>query len=359
MPRLKACSGVILPAAKEAITRHFGDMPSSVFAEPNPWKCGFYHFTKKGGFVMRTVPENAWRDRLDSWLCHSSGAEIQDGTELIDFSEWNDRVELLLKHAGSQTRLSARFMVIASGGGTKFINRIDPMFSKTSFPQIRRVYCNQEYHRGSVDLDPDLYHVFLTPDMGMMPTLYWKDDVMVIDTIVEAGNRLAPVHQRYLGWLRDKHGFRSTGVVERLGCQAMAPFLANRFCFGTNRVLVAGEAAGFLNMSLEGISSAVLTGYIAGESCVAAAEAGSAGRIYYEKVKPERERTMREWSPPYLATGKSAPYMKESIKATPMLDRARGARDLFRLGRKLDARPMELVEVLARQIINRGFDFRA
>jgi flavin-dependent dehydrogenase len=126
-------------------------------------------------------------------------------------------------------------------------------------------------------------------------------------------------------------------------------------------VLVAGEAAGFVNALGEGISSALATGYLAGK---AAAEMAGAppGPLYRERVKPERARTAREWSLPAMMTGRARPAFKEALFSLPLPDILRVTRAWlawqFR-GGVAPGMQKDDIEVLLRKLLHRSYDFRS
>jgi len=358
MPRHKSCSGMIMPVAEQYIEEYFGPLPDDVLAEPKTWKGAQIHLRGGRVFEASATFKNAWRDRLDNWLCSESGAETWDSTRLVDFAEWKDRVELVCKRGDEEMRLSTPVMVAANGGLSRIVNKIDPTFNLLEWHPWGRANCHQDYRRGSAELDPSYYHLFFEPGIGLMPTLYFKDDLIVTDTIVWPGEKVDPMRQKYTKWLTDNHGFKPGEPVMTLGCRAVPNSLLNSFCFGTDRVMVAGEAAGFLNMFFEGISSAVATGYLAGQAAVTCGE-HPPGPTYRKSVKPERERTAREWYAPSLMTGKAAPYLKEGLMTAPLPVKLRTVADAYAWLRRLGYKNWVQLELVSRRIFNRGFNYRA
>jgi flavin-dependent dehydrogenase len=358
LPRHKACDAMIMPPAEQYIEKYFGPLPDDVLAEPRTWKGAHMHLRGNRVFEMPATLKNAWRDKLDSWLCSESGAEVWDQARLTDFAEWKDRVDIVCVRGEEEIRLSAPVMVAADGGVSRIVKKIDPTFNLLEWHPWGMVYTHQDYRRGNVDLDPSYYHLFMESGIGLMPTLYFKDDLMVTDSIVWAGEKVDPVREKYTRWLADNHGFKPGETVMTLGCRATPNSLLNRFCFGTDRVLVTGEAAGFLNMFFEGISSAIATGYLAGQAAVACAE-HSPGPEYRESVKPERERTIREWHAPSLMTGKAAPYLRESLMAAPLPVKLKAMNDTYAWLRRLGYKNWVQIELVMRKLLNGDFNFRA
>ncbi|MDI7251265.1 MAG: NAD(P)/FAD-dependent oxidoreductase, partial [Actinomycetota bacterium] len=277
IPRPKPCSGYIFTEAREFLARHYGEIPEEVRAWPLHIRSERLHYAK-GRWVDVQVPGlNVWRDRFDAWLCRESGAEVWDGTTLSDFAEWSDRVELLLERNGKTVRLRTAVLIAADGGMSRVARKLDPEFP-AGVPEI---VTRHEYHACRVDLDPDVFHVFLNADYGVYPAVYAKDDLVVVDTSVRRGRKLRPARQAFHAMLREEFGFGGGRPAMEMGCRVIFPAARNRFCLGTGRVLVAGEAAGFMNALGEGISSALATGYLAGEAARGDGR-GSPGEVYRE-----------------------------------------------------------------------------
>ena len=109
------------------------------------------------------------------------------------------------------------------------------------------------------------------------------------------------------------------GCIENFGMS-----LTNNFVFGERRVLVAGQAAGFLNMMAEGMSCAMHSGAIAGESIVESFTRNrDANAVYDHLVQSERTRTVDQWNP--LKVVFDMPHeadLKAAIMKFPLADRA-------------------------------------
>lgn len=357
IPRHKPCSGYLFTEARDFIARHYGNIPEEIRANPPLVECERLHFGAGGHVDVRVQGLNVWRNKFDEWLCRESGAEIWEGTRLVDFAEWRDRVELLLEIKGKETRLRAGVLIAADGGLSQVVRRIDPTFAEG----IPRIVTRHEYHRCEVDLEPGVFHVFLAADYGVYPAVYRKDDLVVVDTSVRWGDRLRPVREAFHAMLSRGYGFRPGRPVLEMGCRTIFPAAVNRFCLGTDRVLVAGEAAGFINALGEGISSALATGYLAGRAARGEGR-GAPGEIYRESVKPERERTAREWSLVALLLGKARPEFREALAGISPVGLARLLRAVLAWQRRGGVAPglhREFLEVAFRRILHGSYHFRA
>lgn len=357
MPRHKPCAGYIFDEARRFLDEHYGDIPYDLRTDPDHiFKIRAY-LDKDSFLDIGESGLSVWRDRFDHWLCRESGAEIWDGARLVDFAEWKDHVEVVLSRDGKEERLSAGTVIAANGAMSKVAGRIDPTFMEG----VPCIDSRHEYHRCDIDLEPGIFHVFINAEYGVYPAAYFKDDLLVVDTSVRAGKKLGPTWDAFHRMLRRDFGFNSHELVRHMGCRTAFPAAVNRFCLGTDRVLVAGEAAGFMNALGEGISSALATGYLAGGAIVERAGAPP-GPLYRERVKPERERTAREWSLPDMLAGRARPELRRALTNLSPLEVLRFTRAMLAWQRKGGVAPgldIKSLEVLLRRILHRGYDFRA
>jgi flavin-dependent dehydrogenase len=94
--------------------------------------------------------------------------------------------------------------------------------------------------------------------------------------------------------------------AERLeGCaQNFGSSLINRYIFGRGNVLITGQAAGFFNMLAEGMSCALHSGAIAGESIVEAMQRNRpVQEVYRRLISSEVRRCTDQWNPLQIIFG--------------------------------------------------------
>jgi flavin-dependent dehydrogenase len=94
---------------------------------------------------------------------------------------------------------------------------------------------------------------------------------------------------------------------------------------------VTGQAAGFLNMMAEGMSCALHSGAIAGESIVESFTRNrDANAIYNELIQSERLRTVDQWNPlKILFDNPHEADLKAAIMKYPLSDRAYMVRQML------------------------------
>ena len=121
----------------------------------------------------------------------------------------------------------------------------------------------EEHYEGHIDLDPEWMYWIL--DATGSASLLHKNGLL---HITAGATPVATAKQNlnmYLEFLRKRHGL---SITKTFLCRGIVmndlPYRENYF-IGSDRILLAGEAAGFVR-ALDGITSALVTGMAAGES---------------------------------------------------------------------------------------------
>ncbi len=304
IPRQKACSGILVPASLTFLRNYFGDLPDEIFSRPKEVRSMRMHFG--GGRVVDATIGGlmVWRDRLDEWLCRHAGAEILDGTTLETLVEKDDGVELLCRDPdGEKLSMRCRVLIAADGGPSTVVRLLEPVLHK----RLRWYVALQDIYECSCNLEPGLFHFFARPEISPYLSAYVKDDRLVMDVVVSVGQRATDVMDRFRAFLWPRVGVEKASLAGRLGCRVTYAAPRGLFCFGTHRVLVAGEASGLLNNFGEGISSALASGLIAGRAAERGLREGvPPGRIYREEIEGEKRKTLNTFDYRRFLFGKSS-----------------------------------------------------
>ena len=114
----------------------------------------------------------------------------------------------------------------------------------------------------------------------------------------------------------------SRGVVEGVeACLSIPGYQGNVDRYDS--VVVTGQAAGFLDMMAEGMSCALHSGAIAGESIVESFTRNhDANHVYDDLIQSERKRTVDQWNPvKILFDNPHEADLKAAIMKVPLSDR--------------------------------------
>jgi flavin-dependent dehydrogenase len=284
LPRYKTCSGVLFGQTQVLLNNYFGGLPpKSVYCRPEiinnsnimEWnrEKGFFEFVwelPKDGIQFPTVYYNIWRNLFDLWLLEESGAEYRQGWSLKGFSLKDDNVAVEVTSKDDKTtRLSCSYLIGADGGNSKLRRLLDPAWIKESL--VSSVYQTYNRFSDSGDLEEGKWAVFFEPDISeTLCCVHHKDDFLTLCVGGFSGRDLKAVNEMFKKFLEDEFSVvfeqqeRVEGCVMRMG----PPNL------GRGRIILTGEAAGFMYLNGEGISVAIDSGYRAGKAVAKAIREG-------------------------------------------------------------------------------------
>jgi flavin-dependent dehydrogenase len=297
LPRYKICSGLIIGRSKDLVEKRFGTLPDDVFSAPSRVRGARICLS---GDTLNDLPMekgdayNVWRSSFDHWLIRQSGADVWDQHQFVGLTQTKDKVRANIRRRGRERiQVEASYLIGADGGASRVRRSVDPSIET----EVRWVSFVQLYCDGAVDLERDYFHAFFDPSLrSFYNWLDFKDENLVYGIGTHRGDSVAPHIERFTEYLRDFFDLKIDKVRRRTGCVATDMGMTGNFSMGRGRVLLAGEAAGFMNAFGEGISSALATGQIAGEA-IHRAEASSRSvlPIYTELVTSEQELTTASW----------------------------------------------------------------
>lgn len=290
IPRHKACSGILVPDSIRTLSEHFGDMAQDVFASPSHVHAMRMHFPSGYAGDIPIQGLMIWRDRLDAWLCKSSQAVVLDETKMHSFKEGIDGVDLLcIKSNGELLEVHSRILIAADGGASRTVKQIDPSLTA----KLTWYVALQETYACECHLEPGLFHFFAFPGISLYPSAYVKDGLLVMEVVAQPKDKATSAMARFKEHLWRRIGIQQACLIRRLGCRVTYAAPKGLFCFGSERILVSGEASGLLNFFGEGISSALASGRIAGSVSFESIRQGvSPGRLYRQEIETEKRKTV-------------------------------------------------------------------
>ena len=306
LPRYKICTGMLFPGARKFLTERYGAIPDHVLSQPSKWH-GYKIFPSKATTVEEAMeiffpmeplsepglPErivNTWRGPLDYWLTNESGAELIDECVFKSFSiEENTITVNVVSKNNAPAAFRTKFMVGADGAASKVRGMLFPQFDKklTWFP------CYEQWHHGTIDLDPDWLHGFLDPQFtGLYSCIYKKDDFLLQVTSGRDGQRIKQLHSNFSHYLEKVHNLKVAETVREhaIRINNMAPLGA--FCLGKDNILTAGDAAGFVYPFGEGITGALISGEVGAQAIIKSLESNQKAIDHYAvMIEKEVDRT--------------------------------------------------------------------
>lgn len=306
LPRYKICSGLVIGRAGVLVEQHFGTPPETVFSRPKLIK-GARLCLKEDSFVNVPMDEteiySVWRSEFDNWLVKESGAEVLDEHELIGFEQTEENIRAsVLRKRKEKIEIEASYLIGADGGNSRVRRLLDP----DAVEQIRWAIPQQLYCIGTINLEPEYYYGFFDPSFSSFYAwLNFKDDYLIYGVAAEKGERIEPYLKNFTEYLEKYFQLKIQKIVRTAGCMQSDMGIRGKFLLGRGRVLLVGDAAGFMNAFGEGISSALATGNIAAEAIGRADTSGTAAISEYSTLaKPEQEMTVNSWELAKTMTGR-------------------------------------------------------
>jgi len=250
----KTCGGLLAPAAQHELARQGLGVPAHVVTGPQLFAVRTLDLRAGLERLYQRFYVNADREAFDRWLVSLVPAHVERGFGWTLHSLEPDEVGCFLRfetaergRAGVRARL-----VVGTDGATSSVRRL--AFPDVSAPE-RYVAIQAEY--GLAKADPYYGAIF---DAGMTDFYGWtipKGDRLVVGAAFRAGDGYAARFDDFVTRLHTS-GFRFAEEIARSSAAIARPNSLMQLCPGSGRVLLAGEAAGFISpSSAEGISYAL------------------------------------------------------------------------------------------------------
>ena len=327
LPRHKICSGILSPRGYAFLRQNFGGLPDQAFHTPK-WITGVNFLFPNGlqlpmPFIPGPTP-HIYRKHADHHVVKACRAEVHERTEFRDLETRPHDVIVKTRRTGApseETVYRAKYVIAADGPRSEVVAKLYPVF-RESIPWF---VVGQKYYDAELNLDPQWFHFTINSKLGYYTWTHAENGTHIVGYTGKHRDPWPTGHAMAVAYMEKRHGLQIRGEVSKEGClENFGMSLTNNFVFGKQRVLVTGQAAGFLNMMAEGMSCALHSGAIAGESIVESfARNRDANTVYDLLVQSERTRTVDQWNPLKIVFG--MPHeadLKAAIGSFPLKDRA-------------------------------------
>lgn len=335
LPRHKICSGILSPRGYRFLIENFGPLPAQTLHEPTSCRGVTFHFPSMVSMPMDffggTTP-HLHRKYSDHWAIQRSGAEVQDQTSLLSFEDHGSHVEVTIrKKGGETTTLRARYVIGADGPSSVVRKTLYPEYNK----KIPWFFVGQKFHE-IIDcpLDEEYFHFWFHPKLGHYTWSHARDGRQIVGVGYKRGDNFQRRHEYVKSYLEDKHGVKlKPADPDHEGCaENFGPSLINRYVLGKGNVLLTGQGAGFLNMIGEGMSCALHSGAISGESIIEAISRNKPVEDTYKRmIVSEIHHTTDQWNPLLIAFGR--PHEADfpaALMALSLPDRIKVIKDIWK-----------------------------
>jgi flavin-dependent dehydrogenase len=305
LPREKVCSGILSPRGHRFLVENFGPLPEEILHKPVSCRGVTFHFPS-----MISIPmdfnggptPHLNRKYSDFWTITRSGVTVHDNTSFLCLEDSGKDVLVRARREGSEIRYRARFVIGADGPKSAVTRALYPDYQKS----IPWFMVGQKFQKIiECPLDREYFHFWFHPGLGHYTWSHERNEQQIVGVGFPDGGNLHKAHENVEKYLEEKHGVKLEPAERLEGCaQNFGPSLINRYIFGKGNVLISGQAAGFFNMLAEGMSCALHSGAIAGESIVEAMQRNRpVQEVYRELIASEVKRCTDQWNPLQIIFG--------------------------------------------------------
>lgn len=310
LPRHKICSGILSPRGKRFLEENFGPIPVEALHAPETCDGVVFHFPSlknvKMNFIGGPTP-HLHRKYSDHWALKQSGAQLHDQRNYIGLEETEKGIQVYAENTQSLEKIqyNARWLVGADGPASPVLRSLypNPFQGSVEKPMF---FVGQKFHKIiECPLDPQYFHFWFHPELGRYVWSHARDGMQIVGVGFEVGDNFDKAHLKVQKYLEESHGVRLEAAIQSQseGClENFGPSLINQYVFGKGRVLITGQAAGFLNMLAEGMSCALHSGAIAGESIIESSLRNKPVQENYRKlIHSEVRKCSDQWNPFMIA----------------------------------------------------------
>jgi len=321
LPRDKSCGGM-LNEYSQGFLAPFGQVPEDIILDPRYVNFRYHDWDRKILKPTELRFLNVDRAGFDDWLLSAlpDEVEVMGRTPVVGFEQDDDSVRVRVKTPDGEKTVSCAHLVGADGARSA-VRRQLGIGSVSTYVTL------QDYCVAEGPIEPYFDCIYLR-DIGdsfgygyVMP----KGPVAIVGAVFYPKTKRPHERQdQLLEILRTQLPLGTS--TKREASVALYVRSADDVVPGSGRVLLAGEAGGFMSpTSGEGISYAMNSGRLAGHA-IATAEAGTAGsaldsyRIAVDDIRANVARKLR-WLPfmesnwgKYLAGYVPAPLVSRITK---------------------------------------------
>jgi len=269
LPRDKSCGGMLNEHAQRFLAS-FADVPNELVLGPTHVKFRYWDWDRDLRKATQLTFLNVDRKGFDEWLVSllPNNVDIAGGTRLTDFADDPDGVIATLKNGGSPDCVTCR-MLVGADGARSAVRRGLGVGSVATYVTL------QDFVRLEGELEPyfDCIYMRSIGDCYAYSYIVPKGRTAIVGSVYYPHTKRPHEKQDLtLEILRERLPQLGESV-KREASVALSVRDPRDVVAGLGRVLLAGEAGGFMSpTSGEGISYAMNSGSLAGEAIVSSTD---------------------------------------------------------------------------------------
>jgi len=315
LPRSKSCGGMLHELSLGTLEA-YGEVPESIVVEPRTVRFRYHDWDRGIRRLTDLTFLNVDRAGFDAWLLTllPANVEVVARTSVKRFAEDGDGVSVELATDAGACSVRADLLIGADGARSS-VRRALGLRQSTSYVTL------QDFVELAADIDPvfDCIYMRNIGDEFGYSYVVPKDDIALIGSVFYPRTKHPwEKHDAIIDLLRER--LPQLGASKgREASAALCVRSAEDVLPGAGRVLLAGEAGGFMSpTSGEGISYALRTGRLAG--IAAAGDPGTALEHYVALTEPIHRDIVRRlrWLP--FMESRAGKYLAGFVP-TPLVSR--------------------------------------
>ena len=251
-------------------------------------------------FIPGPTP-HIYRKHADHHVVKASRAELHERTEFRGLETRPNDVLVKARRAGAdgeEVVYRAKYVIAADGPRSDVVAKLYPAF-RDSIPWF---VVGQRYYDADLSLDPQWFHFTINSKLGYYTWTHAENGSQIVGYTGKHGDAWPKGHATAIEYLEKQHGLRIRGEVSKEGCiENFGMSLTDRSCPGSGGCSSPARR-GCLNMMAEGMSCAMHSGAIAGESIVQSSRA-TGTQMPLRPTRPEASGTWTVHQPVTLPRG--------------------------------------------------------
>lgn len=255
----KPCGGLLAPEGQKALSKLGLNLPKSVLVDPQIFSVKTIDLDNDITRHYQRMYINCDRHKFDRWLYSSIGgnADKKEGT-VTDIKKSENGYILTYSINGNEEQIEAKYLVGADGAKSSVRKFLNPRFRCRKYISIQQWF---------YDKNPKPFYscIFDSKNTDCYSWSISKDGYFIFGGAypVKNGKEAFSDQKKKLS----EKGFVFGEPVKTEACLVLRPENAFQFYLGKENAFLIGEAAGLISpSSLEGISSAVISGMALAEA---------------------------------------------------------------------------------------------